>query len=470
MIAGRYALEREIGRGGSGAVWLGHDDVLGRQVALKRIGLLPGADHTDVARAEREAQLSARLHHPHVVAVFDVVDEPKTGEHWLVMEYVDGVTLAELVRARGPLSPEEAAPLLGQAADGLAAAHAAGITHRDVKPSNILVGHDGQVRLTDFGIARVVSDVSLTQTGMMTGSPSYLAPEVATGSRGDAASDVWSLGATAYHLLAGRPPYDVGDQPLATLYRIVHDDPPRLPEAGALAPLLEGTMTKDPAQRWSMEQVRDFLARPLTAPSQPATQPMEPITQMDDVHTQVLETTPPPLPPVAVPPPVTPPAEGPVPSRRLSPAMLAGLGAAAALVLAAVLYAALAGGDPGPAASGSSTTSSKASTQPTAKGMESFIRDYVATVADDPDRAWTMLTSKFQRESGGLDHYRAFWESATNGQVRSISADPASLSVSYQVHFDHFHNGPGPTVLDLKFENGHYLIDGERTKGFQPAG
>ena len=102
--------------------------------------------------------------------------------------------------------------------------------------------------------------------------------------------------------------------------------------------------------------------------------------------------------------------------------------------------------------------------------MEAFIRDYVTTVADDPDRAWTMLTPKFQRESGGLDHYRAFWTPATNGRVLSITADPAALTVSYQVHFDNFHNGPGPTVLDLTFSKGHYLIDGERTKGFVPAG
>jgi hypothetical protein len=101
--------------------------------------------------------------------------------------------------------------------------------------------------------------------------------------------------------------------------------------------------------------------------------------------------------------------------------------------------------------------------------MEAFIRDYVATVADDPDRAWTMLTPKFQRESGGLDHYRSFWDAATNGQVRRITADPGTLSVSYQVHFDDWDNGPGPTVLDLVYADGHYLIDGERTKGFEPA-
>jgi serine/threonine protein kinase len=205
LIAGRYTLDREIGRGGMGAVWLGEDEVLGRPVALKRIGFGPGGDDLDLDRAEREARLAARLNHPHVVAVYDLVVEGD--DRWLVMEYVAGATLAELVRRDGPLTPDQAAPLLRQAADALAAAHEAGIVHRDVKPSNILVTPDGQVKLSDFGIARAQADASLTQTGLVTGSPAYLAPEVASGQQATAASDVWSLGATTYHALSGRPPY-----------------------------------------------------------------------------------------------------------------------------------------------------------------------------------------------------------------------------------------------------------------------
>ena len=151
-------------------------------------------------------------------------------------------------------------------ADALTAAHAAGILHRDVKPSNILVDRSWQLKLADFGIARIESDASLTQTGLLTGSPAYLAPEVVTGGRGDQSADVWSLGATLFYVLSGRPPYDVGDNVMSTLYRIVNEDPPRLPEAGPLMPLLEATLVKDPSQRWSMAQVRDFLSapRPLT--------------------------------------------------------------------------------------------------------------------------------------------------------------------------------------------------------------
>ena len=309
VIASRYSLDREIGRGGTGVVWLGTDEVLGRQVALKRIGLLPGADSTDLARAEREARLSARLNHPHVVSIFDVVVDSDSDSRWLVMEYVDGATLSQLVRQQGKLSPDDAAPLIWQAADALVAAHSAGIAHRDVKPSNILVDRNGKVKLTDFGIARIANDPALTQTGMVTGSPAYLAPEIATGGRGDEAADVWSLGATMFHLLAGRPPYEMGDNVLGGLYRMVNEEPPRLADAGWMAPLLEGTMVRDPSRRWSMKQVRDFLADPRNRVTPMATNGWS-VTDHDEDATETrqlgtVEQAPPPAeapPPAAVPP------------------------------------------------------------------------------------------------------------------------------------------------------------------------
>jgi serine/threonine protein kinase len=453
VIAGRYSLDREIGRGGMGSVWLGRDEVLGRQVALKRIGLLPGTDTADLARAEREARLSAHLNHQHVVSVFDFVVDEESDARWLVMEYVDGTTLAQLVQRGGPLSPEAAAPLLVQPAEALVAAHAAGIVHRDVKPSNMLVDRSWQVKLTDFGIARIETDASLTQTGLLIGSPAYLAPEVVTGVGADQSSDVWSLGATLFYVLSGRPPYDVGDNVMGTLYRIVNDEPPRLPDAGRLAPLLEATMLKDPAQRWSMAQVRDFLADPPEEARE---------------HTQVLTTLP--APPAPAPPPRTPKAQG----RRPSKALLAGAGVVVALLAAIVVVVLLNNRD---APKGTTANppakqpaSQTADAKPTAQGMKSFIRDYVSAVSTDPDTSWAMLTPAFQKQSGGLEKYRNFWSSATNGRVLSISANPDDLSVSYQVHFDDFNNGPGPTVLDLSFENGHYKIAAERTKGFIPAG
>jgi hypothetical protein len=241
-----------------------------------------------------------------------------------------------------------------------------------------------------------------------------------------------------------------------------------------MAPMLEGTMVRDPARRWSMVQVRDFLARSDGSVPPTPTVPLAASEPADADGTRVLAA----VPPASVPAtgPVTVPDSRPpsydAPRRRPPATVLVGIGVAV-LVLALALFAALSRDGSGRDAhesGGTPGTSPTAVTTPTAEGMESFIRDYVATVSVDPDAAWKMLTPKFQQESGGLEHYRSFWAAAANGKVLSISSDPAHLTVSYQVHFDHFDNGPGPTVLDLKIEDGHYLIDGERSKGFQPAG
>ncbi len=464
MIAGRYTLDREIGRGGMGAVWLARDETLGRDVAIKRIGTAPGGESADLARAEREARLAARLNHPHVVAVFDLITEGD--ERWLVMEYVDGVTLSGLVERDGALTPDEASPLIRQAADALAAAHAAGIVHRDVKPSNILVTEDGQVKLSDFGIARAEADASLTQTGLVTGSPAYLAPEVASGQMATTASDVWSLGATMFHALAGRPPYEVGDNLMGALYRIVHEEPPRLVEAGWLAPLLEATMTRDPDHRWSMQRVRDALvAGPAGTLVHPAPAAAAPIQETS--HTEVL-------------PPAVPPVEPVASHRRRRPAtgplLVAG---AVALLVGLIVWAALAtrtpeqqtptAGDPTSEptrapTSAPSTSRSPAETGPTARGMEQFIGDYLATAAADPATGYTMLTPAFQQASGGLEGYRSFWDTVESAELQSVEADPESLSVAYTVAYEMDSSGPGSgestddVNLTLAFADGTYKI------------
>jgi serine/threonine protein kinase len=258
-IANRYRLVREVGRGGTGAVWLAEDTVLAREVALKRIGALPGRSEADIDRVRREAHVSARLNHEHVVVVFDLVQE--RDEHWLVMEYVESENLAERVDRLGALPPDEAAGLIRQAAIALAAAHAAGIVHRDVKPSNLLVTPSGTVKLSDFGIARLESDNVLTQTGLVVGSPAFLAPEVAGGAPATPASDLWSLGATVFHAVEGHPPFPSDGNLMGLMYRIVHEEPPRPEHAGWLAPLVEHLMLRDPAARWDATRVQQFLER-----------------------------------------------------------------------------------------------------------------------------------------------------------------------------------------------------------------
>jgi serine/threonine protein kinase len=457
LIAGRYTLDREIGRGGMGAVWLGLDEVLGRRVALKRVGMFPGGSTPDLERAEREARLAARLNHPHVVAVYDLVEDGAV--QWLVMEYVDGVTLAELVRRDGALLPDQAAPVVGQAADALAAAHAAGIVHRDVKPSNILVSPDGHVKLSDFGIARAEADASLTQTGLVTGSPAYLAPEVASGQQATDASDVWSLGATLFHALAGHPPYEVGDNVLGALYRIVHEDPPRLSNAGWLAPLLLATMTREPADRWSMAQVRDFLAAGPSA-SLPAPVPARPVAVPDPARTQVMTHGVPPVPPAA-------PATAPRRRSRLVPG-LALLGVVVAIGLIAWLV--LSGGSPDNSEAGSSRPSGgsgpSSSTQKadvTADGMQNFVEDYLATVTTDPASAWDELTPEFQTVSKGYDTYLGFWSTIQTADIVSSKADPETLEFSYTVEYVHRdgQKTSDDVTLQLEGTDGNFLISGE---------
>jgi serine/threonine protein kinase len=450
-----------------GAVWLGRDTVLGRDVALKRIGLMPGAASPDLERAEREARLAARLNHPHVVAVFDLVDDE--GETWLVMEYVEGITLSAFVRRDGALTPDEAAPLLRQAADALAAAHGAGIVHRDVKPSNMMVTRRGDVKLTDFGIARAEADASLTRTGLVTGSPAYLAPEVASGSTATEASDVWSLGATLYHLLAGHPPYDVNENLMGALYKIVHEDPPRLPDADWLATLLEHTMSRRADDRWSMVQVRDFLSDgPAVAMIPPA------VVDADLDGTRVLQPTP--SEQVAVPPVVVDPLLAddlaPEPTthqrRRSRWPWVAAVAVllAVAVIAGAALLGAREGGSPsagGPSGPRSSSGTSTSSAHAQVAAMQTFITNYLSTVTHDPHASWAMLSTGFQKESGGFGKYQQYWGTIESATPREITANPSDLSVSYGVDYvkSDGSTSSDQVTLQLVRDGSSYLINGE---------
>jgi serine/threonine protein kinase len=205
LANGRYRVEGVLGSGGMATVHLAHDEELGRPVAIKLLADNLGDHAAFRARFVREARLAARLAHPNVVAVFDVGEEE--GRPYIVMEHVDGETLADLLRRRGPLPPQEAVTLVLQAAAGLAHAHEAGLVHRDVKPQNLLLSSDGAVKVADFGIARAAELSRLTEHGTVLGTAAYLAPEQAAGEETTSATDVYSLAAVLYELLTGRPPY-----------------------------------------------------------------------------------------------------------------------------------------------------------------------------------------------------------------------------------------------------------------------
>jgi serine/threonine protein kinase len=455
LIAGRYTLDREIGRGGMGAVWRGTDLTLGRAVALKRIGTAPGGGTPDVRRAEREARLAARLNHPHVVAVFDLVDDPASGDQWMVMEHVEGTNLAEIVRTNGALPPDQVAPILAQVADALAAAHTAGIVHRDVKPSNILVARDGNVKLTDFGIARTEADAALTQTGLVTGSPAYLAPEVARGQLATEASDMWSLGATLCHALTGKPPYEVGDNVMGALYRIVNEDPPRPANAGWLAPLLVRSLVKDPAERWSAAQARDFLAAgpPPAAGSEAEEAPV--------TRTTTLET-------VMASEPVTQPAAEPASAGRRTPRALVVAAVLAVLVLTAIAFVVgLNSDDPGSTPADTGETPSSSTSQPVTASkadMEAFVDDYLSLVVRDPEAAFEMLTPEFQDASDGIEGYRGFWDTVSSTKLISVEADPERMVVDYRYTYTVRGEGPETDDVSLRLEqteDGRFLIAGE---------
>ena len=262
LIAGRYRLVNRIASGGMGIVWQAWDELLQRPVALKQLRPQPGLSDSEAEligrRAMREARITARLHHPHAVPVYDVVEFE--GQPCLIMQYLPSTSLQTIVNERGLVPPAEAARIGAEVAAALAAAHAAGIVHRDVKPGNVLIAEDGSAKITDFGISHAFGDTTLTSTGMVTGTPAYLAPEVARGSESGFASDVFSLGATLYAATEGTPPFGTDQNPMAVLHRVAlgQVNPPE--RSGALTPLLLRMLAPDPGARPPMIDVAHTLA------------------------------------------------------------------------------------------------------------------------------------------------------------------------------------------------------------------
>jgi serine/threonine protein kinase len=380
LLGGRYRLEESIGRGGMGTVWRGHDDVLGRTVAVKEVRFPPELGQKEQqelrARTLREARASASLSHPNVVTTYDVVEED--GRPYIVMELLTARSLSEILREDGPLPPQRVAQIGLEMLSALELAHRQGVVHRDVKPGNVLLTEDGRAILSDFGIATMAGDPALTSTGVVLGSPAYMSPERARGQKPGAAADMWSLGATLYAAVEGRPPYD-GENALSTLTAVISDpvEPPRV--GGPLGEAILGLLAKDPADRMSIGQTRDLLS---TAAAQRDPSPTLPVTDAADLDRAGRTEA---LPVVALPAPAVPapaPAErsawqdGP-PAARRPRSNPAGWLLAALLVLAlgaGLAYLALrdnGGPGAGPTATDSQSASASASTSPSATASSS---------------------------------------------------------------------------------------------------
>ncbi|GGU88152.1 serine/threonine protein kinase [Streptomyces albospinus] len=267
LLAGRYRLADVLGRGGMGTVWRAEDEVLGRTVAVKELRFPGGVEEDEkrrlITRTLREAKAIARIRNNGAVTVYDVVDEDD--RPWIVMELVEGRSLAEVVRDDGPLTPRRTAEVGLAVLDVLRAAHGQGILHRDVKPSNVLMSDDGRVVLTDFGIAQVEGDPSVTSTGMLVGAPSYISPERARGQKPGPPADMWSLGGLLYACVEGVPPYDKGSA-IATLTAVMTEpiQPPK--SAGPLEDVIHGLLVKDPAARLDDAGARALLLDVIHAP------------------------------------------------------------------------------------------------------------------------------------------------------------------------------------------------------------
>ncbi|MDO5739581.1 MAG: serine/threonine-protein kinase [Ornithinimicrobium sp.] len=409
VIAGRYQIQHVLGRGGGGIVWLALDQHLGRKVALKKVAGEADAEIL-VTRGLREARTSAALAHDHVVRVYDAFEFE--GAPWIVMEYVPGPSLAALLEDGRSLPPSQVALIGAQVARALAAAHRAGILHRDVKPANVLLTDPSgrTAKLTDFGIARAEDDHQLTRTGMVSGTAAYFSPELAQGEGPSPATDVWALGATLYAAVEGRRPFPDAANAVAQLHTIVREEPREPQQAGPLTPVLAGMLDGDPARRWTAEQAAHALDRingtasstgDTAAPGLPAaaqvwrgaaTQAQSPVGRTREQQVAAPAPSPAsstPAPPTRSPSPIRrPPGPRPPARRRQSTSRVMAwvLGILLTILLGWLVYTIATGatGLGGPTTSREHSDSSAPEGTPvTAKQAEQLVRDWYSTLQAD---------------------------------------------------------------------------------------
>ncbi len=436
LIGDRYRLVARIGSGAMGVVWHAHDTLLNRGVAVKVLlvhgGMTTAQTQEANQRALREGRIAARLHHPHAISVYDVVEH--AGRPCLVMEFLPSRSLSDLLAEQRFLPVDQVSRIGAQIASALAAAHAAGIVHRDVKPGNVLLAEDGTAKLTDFGISRAAGDSTITATGVLAGTPAYLAPEVAQGHDAGYASDVFSLGATLYTAVEGEPPFGFAANPIALLYRIANESAPPPRQAGALTDTLVRMLRSDPDHRPAATEVEHALAG--VAENAAAV-------------------------PVSAVPPISLPDNGPVESgtrpdgrgrrRAVVAALVLGV-----LVTTGVLIAVMtrsgantAGAghpavttSPAPQRTVTTTVSRPPTTtttpQSTGDQLTNTIVSYYQLVPGDLAAAWTRMTPDYQQNhAGGMSGYRRFWLPVARVTVSDVTANPpdavqATINYVYQ--------------------------------------
>ncbi|ODU00634.1 MAG: serine/threonine protein kinase [Pseudonocardia sp. SCN 72-86] len=472
-IGNRYRLDERIAAGAMGAVWRGTDELLNRTVALKELlaAASPGEEDTleeSRQRILREGRIGARLQHAHVISMFDVVvhdDRP-----WLVMEYLPSRSFAAVLAETGPMVPRDAAAVGEQVADGLAAAHAAGVVHRDVKPGNVLIAENGTAKITDFGVSRAVDDVQLTRTGMIAGTPAFLAPEIARGGQPTPASDVFALGATIYTAVEGLPPFGLDENAYALLHKVATGavNPPS--SAGELGPVLSSLLAPDPANRPTAGQARAALAA-IAAGREPSGLPAgTAFATGDDVDPEATRPAGPSVAPAVTPPAATPTLTAPPPvppatpasdapadggGRRRRPLVIAVVAVLAVLVVAAgVIIGLVRSSADQPETGALGGTSTVSATPPSGvvptttpppptttpstpgSGMASveFVQQYYGMLPGNIDGAWNLLGPDARAASGGYDRFKSFYSGLTKvwaETLRAVDADTVTATIVF---------------------------------------
>ncbi|HEV7648822.1 MAG TPA: serine/threonine-protein kinase [Actinophytocola sp.] len=497
LVAGRYRLLEQVGSGAMGVVWKAQDERLDRTVAIKRLLVRYAVEESQSEetrrRAMREARIAARLQHRNAIAMFDVVEDE--GDPCLVMEFLPSRSLSAVLAERGTLPPQEVAEIGAQVAAALAAAHAVGIVHRDVKPGNILLAENGTVKITDFGISRALDDGTVTTQTGIAGTPAYLAPEIARGEDPSRASDVFSLGSTLYHAVEGKPPFGTNTNPLALLHAVASGIAPPPRNAGPLADTLSNLMRPDPGTRPTMLDAAGALTRPTAAPTRPAAPawPARPVpvnTAPPTPPRPVAVLTQPTVARNALPPgpPNMPAPHATDPNRR----NLVLVAVAALLVVAGVVTAILllnndkqpAGGVAEDNAGGGAATeqqsrpSEPSSTAPPSSAADSpipakgpidfsqagqLVIDYYNDLGAI-DKRWAMLSTNAQNQFGGIDAFRQYWSkfSALSSEHAIGVTKNADNSVNVPVDVT-YTKGDGDTRQHLTVRvtraNGKLVID-----------